>query len=72
MSTTKLTSEQETKLFNECVKNPKKLEEGLTKLIADYFAKQGVENVSVDIRLNEQYLVKSIDGAFTIRCGIKC
>jgi hypothetical protein len=67
-----MANEQETKIFKKCVENPKKLEEDLTKLIADYFVKQGVENVSVDIKLNEQYLVKSIDGAFTIRCGAYC
>lgn len=72
MCVIKLTSKQETKLFNKCVENPKKLEEDLTKLIADYFVKQGVGNVSVDIRLNEQYLVRSIDGAFTIHCGVYC
>ena len=72
MAKKKFTSEQEAKLFNKCVENPNKLEGDLAKLITDYFVKQGVENVSVDIRLNEQFLVKSIDGAFTIRCGIYC
>ena len=72
MAAINLTSEQKAKLFNKCVKNPKKLEGDLTKLIADYFVKQGIENVSVDIILNEQYLVNSIDGTFTIRCGIYC
>ena len=72
MGVIKLASKQERKLFNKCVENPEKLEGDLAKLIADYFVKQGVENVSVDIRLNEQYLVKSIDGTFTIRCGIYC
>ena len=67
-----LASKQERKLFNKCAENPKKLEGDLAKLIADYFVKQGVENVSVDIRLNEQYLVNSIDGAFTILCGTYC
>ncbi len=72
MGVIKLTSKQETKLFNKCVENPKKLEGDLAKLIADYFVKQGIENVSVDIKLNEQYLVRSIDGTFTILCGTYC
>lgn len=72
MGVIKLASKQERKLFNKCTENTEKLEGDLAKLIADYFVKQGIENVSVDIRLNEKYLVNSIDGAFTILCGTYC
>ena len=44
-----------THTMRKAIKDPKKLEDGLNKVISDYLASQGIKDTSVEVRLCEEW-----------------